>query len=66
MTSGFFENGEFFFYLQRFYNKQLAKNLMLKYVFWILIWHLKKVNAARHKQKITPIKDEPWAKVFYL
>ena len=23
-------------------------------------------NVARHKQKITPIKDEPWAKVFYL
>ena len=66
MTSGFFENGEFFFYLQRFYNKQLAKNLMLQICVLDIDLAFKKVNAARHKQKMTPIKDEPWAKVFYL
>ncbi|MFT7186650.1 MAG: hypothetical protein ACI84K_002053 [Pseudohongiellaceae bacterium] len=61
-----FENGECSFFLQRFYNKQLAENLMLQICVLDIESAFKIANVARHKQKITPIKDEPWAKVFYL
>jgi hypothetical protein len=46
MTSGFFENGECSFYLQRFYNKQLAENLRLQICVLDIGLAFKKANAA--------------------
>ena len=65
MTSQFLkmENVPF---LQRFYNKHLAENLMLQICVLDIESTFNIENVARHTQKITPVKDEPWAKVFYL
>jgi hypothetical protein len=56
-----FENGDCLFFLQRFYNEDLAKNFMLD------IYDAHELcSRSKHKTKITPIQQEPWGKVFYL
>lgn len=61
-----FENGECTFFLQRFYNKQLCENLMFQLCVSDIDSALKIAELARHKQKLSEIKAEPWGKVFYL
>jgi catechol 2,3-dioxygenase-like lactoylglutathione lyase family enzyme len=61
-----FENGECSFFLQRFYNKDLAENLMLQICVLNIESAFQKASSARHKVKITPIETQPWGKVFYV
>ena len=61
-----FESGECAFFLQRFYQKQLAENLMLQLCVKDIESAFQLASSARHKQKITPVQNEPWGKVFYL
>lgn len=61
-----FENGECSFFLQRFYDQQLAENLMLQLCVVDIENAYEAALAAQYKQKITPIQQEPWGKVFYL
>ncbi len=61
-----FSNGECQFFLQRFYDRSLAENLMLQIcVTDIQAAHLL-CERTEHKQKISAITDEPWGQVFYL
>lgn len=62
-----FENGECTFYLQRFYNEELAKNLM----FQLSVLDINEAfdvisNLGNFDIKYEPIKIEPWGKVVYL
>lgn len=62
-----FENGECSFFLQNFYNKQLAKNLMFQlsvtdiHEAYAIVSNLEGFNI-----KYEPMKIEPWGKVVYL
>lgn len=62
-----FTNGECTFFLQRFYNEELAKNLM----FQLSVLDIKEAfevmsNLSHFDIKYQAIKLEPWGKVFYL
>jgi len=62
-----FKNGSCSFYLQRFFNEELAKNLMLQ----LSVTNIEKameviLKIAGFNIKFNPIKDEPWGKVIYL
>ncbi len=61
-----FRNRECLFFLQRFFNEDLANNFMLQ----ICVSDIKSAYSlclqSKHKTKITPIQYEPWGKVFYL
>lgn len=61
-----FSNDDCSFFLQRFYNQQLAENLMLQLCVLDIDVAFIKADSARHKRKITSIQSEPWGKVFYL
>ena len=61
-----FENGECSFFLQKFYNEEFAKNLMLQICVLDISAAFQQANLARHKTKITRITTEPWGQVFYV
>jgi hypothetical protein len=61
-----FENGECSFFLQRFYSKELAENLMLQICVLDISAAFQCANSARHMTKISQIQAEPWGKVFYV
>jgi predicted enzyme related to lactoylglutathione lyase len=61
-----FSNGECTFFLQRFYNKELAENLMLQICVLDIQSAYEKATAARHKTKISEIHSEHWGEVFYV
>ena len=61
-----FTNGECQFFLQRFYNEDLATNFMLQVCVSDIEAAFSLCSRAQHKTKITPIQSESWGKVFYL
>lgn len=61
-----FQNGECVFFLQRFYNQDLANNFMLQVCVSDIAAAHKLCSGSKHKTKITPVRQEPWGKVFYL
>ena len=61
-----FESGQCTFFLQRFYNKELAENLMFQLIVLDIEEAFEMANRTQHKIKITPIQQEHWGKVFYL
>ena len=61
-----FESGECSFFLQRFYNKELAENLMFQLIVLDIDSAYEIADKSQHKTKITPIQQEHWGKVFYL
>ena len=61
-----FESGECTFFVQRFYNKELAENLMLQLIVLDIETAFEIANKSKHKTKISPIQQENWGKVFYL
>lgn len=61
-----FQNGECLFFLQRFYNADLASNFMLQVCVSDIQSAFTLCSNAKHKTKITPVQEESWGKVFYL
>jgi hypothetical protein len=61
-----FEAGECTFFLQRYYNKEFAENLMFQLIVVDIDAAFEMANKSKHKTKITPIQQEHWGKVFYL
>lgn len=61
-----FESAECTFFLQRFYNKDLAENLMFQLIVLDIEAAFEIANKSQHKTKISPIQQEHWGKVFYL
>jgi hypothetical protein len=61
-----FTSGECTFFLQRFYNKELAENLMFQLIVLDIDNAFEMANKSTYKTKITPIQQEHWGKVFYL
>lgn len=61
-----FHNGESLFFVQNFYNKELAENFMLQVCVADIQAAFMLCSNAQHKTKITPIQHEKWGKVFYL
>ncbi|MBE1300512.1 MAG: lactoylglutathione lyase [Alteromonadaceae bacterium] len=61
-----FHNGESLFFLQNFYNKELAENFMLQICVTDIQQAFEICSEAQHKTKITPVQHERWGKVFYL
>lgn len=61
-----FQNGECLFFLQRFYNQDLANNFMLQICVSDIEEAFELCSTSRHKTKISPIQQESWGKVFYL
>ena len=61
-----FENGNACFFLQRFYNEELANNFMLQICVSDIHAAFELCSNSEHKTKITSVQDEPWGKVFYL
>lgn len=61
-----FQNGDCFLFLQRFYNEDLAKNLMLQICVSDIDKAFERCNNASHKTKISPIQEEHWARLFYV
>lgn len=61
-----FESGQCTFFLQRFYNKALAENMMFQLIVLDINSAFEMANKSQHKTKITPIQQEHWGKVFYL
>lgn len=61
-----FENGDCFFFLQRFYNEELANNFMLQICVADIVAAHTLCSKSKHKTKITPVQQASWGKVFYL
>ncbi|OFC70026.1 lactoylglutathione lyase [Alteromonas confluentis] len=61
-----FENGDCLFFLQRFFEPALAENFMLQICVTNIEDAFTVCSASQHKQRISPISEEPWGKVFYL
>jgi len=61
-----FESDQCTFFLQRFYNKDLAENLMFQLIVLDINQAFATANKSKYKIKITPIQQEHWGKVFYL
>lgn len=62
-----FESGDCAFFLQRFYNEQLAKNLMIQLSVIDINDALKVISGLESFGiKYEPIKKERWGKVIYL
>ncbi|WP_404340186.1 lactoylglutathione lyase [Pseudoalteromonas mariniglutinosa] len=61
-----FENGDCFFFLQRFYNEDLANNFMLQICVADIYEAFELCSNSLHKTKITPVQQESWGNVFYL
>jgi|TARA_R110000868_G_scaffold34305_6_gene123951 hypothetical protein len=61
-----FTSGHCTFFLQRYYSKEFAENLMFQVIVADIDAAFKTANKSKHKTKITPIQQERWGKVFYL
>ncbi|TMO87087.1 lactoylglutathione lyase [Pseudoalteromonas spongiae] len=61
-----FENGDCLFFLQRFYNEELANNFMLQICVADIYDAFELCSNSKYKTKISPIKQMPWGNVFYL
>ncbi len=62
-----FTNGSCSFYLQRFFNEELAKNFMLQLSVSDIDKALEVISKIKgFNIKYSPVKDEPWGKVIYL
>nr|WP_041420267.1 VOC family protein [Shewanella violacea] len=62
-----FQNGESSFFLQKFYNEDLAKNLMLQLSVVDINDAFETIsNLDGFDIKYQPIKSEPWGQVVYL
>jgi len=62
-----FQNGDCSFFLQRFYNEELAKNLMLQLSVLDINDALKNILALDGFDiKHEPIQSQPWGKIIYL
>lgn len=61
-----FENGDCLFFLQRFYNEELANNFMLQICVTNIDDAFELCSNSKYKTKITPIQQMPWGNVFYL
>ncbi|MFS1702054.1 lactoylglutathione lyase [Alteromonas sp. AMM-1] len=60
------ENGECTFFLQRFYQPELANNFMLQICVDNIEDAFQRCNNSEHKTKISEIQQESWGKVFYV
>ncbi|GAB2683133.1 lactoylglutathione lyase [Aliiglaciecola sp. 3_MG-2023] len=60
------KNGECYFFIQRFYNQQLAENLMLQICVEDIEQAYSLAQNAEHKTKLSEIQTESWGQVFYL
>lgn len=61
-----FHNGDCWFFLQRFFNKELAANFMLQICVEDIDTAFERCTKSQHKTKISPISDETWGRVFYI
>ena len=62
-----FENGDCSFFLQRFYNEDLAHNLMLQLSVLDINEVFEVISSLDNFDiKYAPVKTEPWGKVLYL
>ncbi len=62
-----FSNGDCSFFLQRFYNEELANNLMFQLCVPNIETAFKKINSIKGFDiKYRPIVEESWGKVVYL
>jgi hypothetical protein len=61
-----FNNGDCFFFVQNFYNQDLANNFMLQVCVADIEAAYSLCSNSIHKTKITSVKNEPWGQVFYL
>lgn len=61
-----FQNGSCCFFLQRFFNQELASNFMLQICVSDIAAAYQRCLQASHKTKITAIQQESWGKVFYI
>ena len=63
----FFKCGPCEFFLQKYYNEEFAKNLMLQLIVPDIEATYKKLEAIEGQSyNYRPIKQEPWGKVIYL
>ncbi len=61
------ENGGCSFFLQRYYNEEFAKNLMIQLIVHDINDALDVVSGLKKFEiRYEPIKSEPWGKVIYL
>jgi catechol 2,3-dioxygenase-like lactoylglutathione lyase family enzyme len=60
------EAGACTIFLQRFYNKDLAENLMFQLTVSDIKAAFELASNAQHKTKLTAVQHEHWGKVFYL
>ena len=60
------ENGECALFLQRFYQQDWAENFMLQ----VCVKDIEEAHElclkSEHKEKISPISDERWGRIFFL
>jgi hypothetical protein len=62
-----FENGDCFFFLQRFYNEELANNLVLQLSVIDINEAYKTITELKGFEiKFEPIREERWGKVIFL
>ena len=61
-----FENGDCLFFLQRFYNPELANNFMLQICVADIQDAFDLCSGSLHKTKISSIEQQHWGSVFYL
>ena len=62
-----FSKGPCAFFLQRFFNEELAKNLMLQLIVSDIQEAFDVISKIRGIDfRFEPIKSEPWGKVIYL
>ncbi|MDC8830606.1 lactoylglutathione lyase [Alteromonas gilva] len=61
-----FQNGDCWFFLQRFYNQTLASNFMLQVCVSDIQQAYELCAKSSDKTKITAIQQESWGQVFYL
>ncbi|MBS08055.1 MAG: lactoylglutathione lyase [Alteromonas sp.] len=61
-----FENGYCLFFLQRFYNPELANNFMLQICVADIQDAFELCSRSLHKTKISSIERQHWGSVFYL
>lgn len=59
-------NGECFVFLQKYYNKEFAENLMLQVCVDDIEEAYRLASNSKFKAKISEITQEHWGKVFYL
>ena len=61
-----FQNGDCLFFLQRFFNEQLAQNFMLQICVSDIHAAFNLCSRSIYKTKISSVSEESWGKVFYL